>query len=202
MGRRLATAGLGGALAGVLALAVFAGTDAAPRAGRTPRLIVTSEQIAPGSTIADAHVTNFPGFGCSGGNISPEVRWSGAPAGTKSFAVTMFDPDAPTGSGFWHWVVFNIPPTATDLPKNAGDLKASLMPPGTVQSRTDFGVPGYNGPCPPPGDRPHRYVITVFALDVDKLGPDQNTSAAVVGFNLHFHTLARGMLMGRYGRPK
>jgi len=197
---RLAAAGLGGALVGALALTMVAG--AAPKAKKVQRLIVTSEQIAPGGRIADEQVTNFPGFGCSGGNISPQVRWSGAPAGTKSFAVTKYDPDAPTGSGFWHWVVFDIPPTVSELPKNAGDPKANLMPPGAIQSRTDFGVPGYNGPCPPPGDKPHRYYITVFALNVDKLGTDQNTSAAVVGFNLHGHTLARGALMGKYGRPK
>ena len=131
--------------------------------------------------IKDEQVTNFPGFGCNGGNVSPELTWSGAPAGTKSFAVTMYDRDAPTGSGFWHWVVFNIPATVHELPKNAGDAKANLMPPGAVQSRTDFGVPGYNGPCPPAGDKPHRYHITVFAVDVDHIDADQSTSAAVVG---------------------
>jgi hypothetical protein len=99
-------------------------------------------------------------------------------------------------------VLFNIPATANELPKNAGNPKANLVPPGTIQSREDFGVSGYNGPCPPPGDKPHHYFITVYALDVDKLGPDQNTSAAVVGFNIHAHTLAKGVLMGKYGRAK
>ncbi|HEX4114002.1 MAG TPA: YbhB/YbcL family Raf kinase inhibitor-like protein [Stellaceae bacterium] len=193
---RFATIGL------VLALGVTLGMAAEAAKPRVPRLKVTSDQIARGGVIADEQVTNFAGFGCSGGNVSPEVKWTGAPAGTKSFAVTLYDPDAPTGSGFWHWVVFNIPATATELPKNAGDLKANLAPPGTVQSREDFGVPGYNGPCPPAGDKPHRYRITVYALDVDKLGPDQNTSAAVVGFNIHFHTLAKGVLVGHYGRTK
>jgi Raf kinase inhibitor-like YbhB/YbcL family protein len=202
MWRRFATAGLGGALVGALALSIGAGTATAQKSNKMQRLKVTSEQITPGGTIADEQVTNFPGFGCSGGNVSPEVRWSGAPASTKSFAMTIYDPDAPTGSGFWHWVVFNIPATANELPKNAGDPKANLVPPGTIQSREDFGVPGYNGPCPPPGDKPHRYFIAVYALDVDKLGPDQNTSAAVVGFNIHAHTLAKGVLMGKYGRAK
>jgi Raf kinase inhibitor-like YbhB/YbcL family protein len=202
MWRRFATAGLGGALVGALALSIGAGTATAQKSNKMQRLKVTSEQITTGGTIADEQVTNFPGFGCSGGNVSPEVRWSGAPASTKSFAMTIYDPDAPTGSGFWHWVVFNIPATANELPKNAGDPKANLVPPGTIQSREDFGVPGYNGPCPPPGDKPHRYFIAVYALDVDKLGPDQNTSAAVVGFNIHAHTLAKGVLMGKYGRAK
>jgi Raf kinase inhibitor-like YbhB/YbcL family protein len=202
MWHRLATAGLGGALVGALALTIIAGADAAQKSNKVLRLIVTSEQISPGGKIADEQVTDFPGFGCSGGNVSPEIRWSGAPTGTKSFAVTMYDPDAPTGSGFWHWVVFNIPATANELPKNAGDVKANLVPPGTIQSREDFGVPGYNGPCPPPGDKPHRYYLSVYALDIDKLGPDQNTSAAVVGFNIHAHTLAKGTLTGKYGRAK
>jgi hypothetical protein len=182
-------------------MALGTAADAATKQ-KVPRLKVSSEQIARGGTIVDEQVTNFSGWGCNGGNVSPEISWSGAPPGTKSFAVTMFDPDAPTGSGFWHWVAFNIPATASELPKNAGDLKANLAPPGTVQSREDFGVPGYNGPCPPAGDKPHRYRITVYALDVDKLGPDQNTSGAVVGFYIHGHTLAKGVLVGHYGRAK
>ncbi|HXW19204.1 MAG TPA: YbhB/YbcL family Raf kinase inhibitor-like protein, partial [Roseiarcus sp.] len=117
-----------------------------------------------------------------------------------SFALTIYDPDAPTGSGFWHWVVFNIPPDTTSLPKNAGDPKANLMPAGTVQGRTDFGTPGYGGPCPPKGDKPHHYHLRVFAVDVDKIDADANATAATVGFNLHFHTLAKGELVGRYGR--
>ncbi len=200
MWRVLATMGL------VVALAVSfsSGVDAAKRSKqpKVPRLKVTSQEITRGGTIANEQVTNFPGFGCSGGNVSPEIKWSPGPSGTKSYAVTIYDPDAPTGSGFWHWVVFNIPATATELAKNAGDLKANLAPPGTVQSREDFGVPGYNGPCPPPGDKPHRYRITVYALDVAQLGPNQDTSAAVVGFNIHFHTLAKGVLTGTYARSK
>ncbi len=188
----------------VLALGIgfSTGADAARKSNKmkVPRLKVTSEQIARGGTIADEQVANT--FGCKGGNVSPEIKWSPGPAGTKSYAVSIYDPDAPTGSGFWHWVVFNIPATANELPKNAGDLKANLAPPGTVQSRTDFGVPGYGGPCPPPGDKPHRYHITVFAVDVDHLDGDQNIPAAVVGLQLHFHTLAKGVLTGKYGRSK
>src|SRR5882724_5138363 len=146
---------------------------------------LTSAEIKDGATIANEQV--FKGFGCTGGNVSPALSWSGAPAGTKSFAVSIYDPDAPTGSGWWHWVVFNIPPATTSLPKGAGDVKKKLMPKGAIQSRTDFGADGYGGPCPPPGDKP----------------PDAKNdaaSAALVGFDLHFHTLAKATLTGLYGR--
>jgi len=174
------------------ALALFAGSAAAAK------FTLSSPEIKQGGAIADEQV--FNGFGCTGKNISPELKWSGAPAAAKSFALTVYDPDAPTGSGFWHWVVFNIPATATSIPKNAGDVKANLMPAGAVQSRTDFGVPGWGGPCPPQGDKPHRYIFTLFAVDVDKLDANAGTSAAVVGFNLHFHTLAKATFTGKFGR--
>src|SRR5271156_3021859 len=133
-------------------------------------MTLTSPDIAPGARIADEQV--FSAFGCSGKNVSPALSWSGAPKGTKSFALSVYDPDAPTGSGFWHWVVFNIPADVTSLPKGAGDPKSDAAPKGAVQSRTDYGVPGYGGPCPPKGDKPHRYQFTVFAVDVDKLDAD------------------------------
>jgi Raf kinase inhibitor-like YbhB/YbcL family protein len=164
-------------------------------------LTVTSPDVKEGATIANEQV--FKGFGCTGNNVSPALSWSGAPAGTKSFAVSIYDPDAPTGSGFWHWVVFNIPANVSSLPKGAGDAKKKkLTPKGAVQSRTDFGSDGYGGPCPPKGDQPHHYQITVFAVDVDKLpdAKDHNASAALVGFDLHFHTLAKATLTGVYGR--
>jgi Raf kinase inhibitor-like YbhB/YbcL family protein len=161
---------------------------------------VTSADIGYGRTFAYQQIANT--FGCSGGNISPEIKWSGAPADTESYAVTLYDPDAPTGSGFWHWVIFNIPATVHELVKNAGDLKAKLAPPGSMQARTDFGVAGYNGPCPPPGDRPHHYRITVYAVNVPRLAGDGNTPAADIGFELHFHAIAKGVLIGLYGRPK
>ena len=144
----------------------------------------------------------YKGFGCTGDNVSPTLKWKGAPKGTKSFAVTVYDPDAPTGSGWWHWVIFNIPADVTSLPKNAGDPSANLAPAGSVQGRTDFGTPGYGGPCPPQGDKPHHYHFTVYALDVDKIDADQNASAAYIGYNIHFHTLAKGQLLGMYGRAK
>ena len=161
---------------------------------------LTSSEIKEGGTIANEQV--FKGFGCTGGNLSPSLSWSGAPSGTKSFAVSIYDPDAPTGSGWWHWVVFNIPAGTTSLPKDAGNVKKKLMPKGAIQSRTDFGADGYGGPCPPPGDKPHHYHFTVYALDIDKIDADQNASPAYIGFNIHFHTLAKGHFVGLYGRKK
>jgi Raf kinase inhibitor-like YbhB/YbcL family protein len=173
------------------ATALFASVTAAQA------LSLTSPDIKPDATIADEQV--FNSFGCSGKNISPALTWSDAPAGTKSFALSVYDPDAPTGSGFWHWVIFNIPATVTSLPKGAGDPKSATAPKGAVQSRTDFGVPGYGGPCPPKGDKPHHYQFTIFAVDIDKIDADENASAAFVGFNLHFHTLAKATLTGLWG---
>jgi len=170
--------------------------------GRTTPAVVglalTSPEIAPGATIQNEQV--YRGFGCNGTNISPELRWSGAPGATKGYAVTVYDPDAPTGSGWWHWVIINIPPTASFLPRNAGDPKLGLAPPGTIQIRTDFGTVGYGGPCPPAGDRPHRYQFTIFALDIDRLPVDDTVTAALVGFNLRTHTLSKATLTGFYSR--
>ena len=163
-------------------------------------MTLTSADIKEGGTMATEQV--FKGFGCTGSNLSPALSWSGAPSGTKSFALSMYDPDAPTGSGWWHWVVFNIPVATTSLPKGAGDAKKKLMPKGATQSRSDFGTAGYGGPCPPPGDKAHRYQITVFAVDVDKLPNAKNdaVSAALASFDLNSHTLAKATLTGLYGR--
>jgi Raf kinase inhibitor-like YbhB/YbcL family protein len=163
-------------------------------------MTLTSTEIKDGANIANEQV--FKGFGCTGGNISPALSWSGAPSGTKSFAISVYDPDAPTGSGWWHWVVFNLPASTTSLPKGAGDVKKKLMPKGAIQSRTDFSTDGYGGPCPPAGDKPHHYQFTVFAVDVDKLPDAKNdaASAALVGFDLKFHTLGKATLTGLYGR--
>ena len=161
-------------------------------------LKLTSSDIHAGQTIANPQVASV--MGCTGNNVSPALSWSGAPAGTKSFAVTMYDPDAPTGSGWWHWVVYNIPASATSIAAGAGDPKKNLLPAGSVQGNTDFGVPGYGGPCPPPKDKPHHYHITLFALDTDKIDVPAGATAAYVGFNLHAHTLAKTELMALYGR--
>ena len=139
------------------------------------------------------------GFGCAGDNKSPHLKWSDAPPGTKSFAVTCYDPDAPTGSGFWHWLVVNIPANVNELAEGAGSA-GDKLPTGALQTRTDFGAPGYGGPCPPAGDHPHRYLFTVFAVKADKLDVKVDTSAAVVGFNLHFNTLAEAKIMGLFKR--
>src|SRR6266567_2775664 len=123
-------------------------------AANAQSMSLTSTDLKEGATIANEQV--FKGFGCTGGNVSPALRWSGAPAGTKSFAVTMYDPDAPTGSGWWHWVVYNIPAAVTSLPAGAGDPGKNLLAAGATQGNTDFGAAGYGGPCPPPGDKPHH----------------------------------------------
>ncbi len=160
---------------------------------------VESAEVKPNAKMAEAQV--YKGFGCEGGNISPSLTWKGAPAGTKSFAVTMYDPDAPTGSGWWHWVVFNIPADTTSIPAGAGDPASGKMPKGAVQSRTDFGKPGYGGPCPPQGDKPHRYIITVYALKVDKLSDvDENSAGAMVGFMTKASGLGKATLTAAYGR--
>ena len=174
-------------------LSAFLGAEAA--AAQT--MTLTSPDIAPGARIANEQV--FKGFGCTGANISPALSWSGAPKGAKSFALSVYDPDAPSGNGFWHWVVFNIPPDVTSLPKGAGDPKGPAAPKGAVQTRSDFGVPGYSGPCPPRGDPPHHYQFTIFALDTPQLDGDKNTPAAVIGNQLHFHALAEAELVGVWG---
>jgi Raf kinase inhibitor-like YbhB/YbcL family protein len=136
-------------------------------------------------------------FGCHGENISPQLYWENPPKETQSFAVTMYDKDAPTGSGLWHWVIFNIPPNITELKSNAGDVTKAIAPAGSVQSNTDVGKPGYLGPCPPPGQS-HQYLITVFALK-SKLDLDKNATPAVVGFYLGQQTIAKASLV-MYGQ--
>jgi Raf kinase inhibitor-like YbhB/YbcL family protein len=162
------------------------------------RLRLIGTDVHPGSKIGNIHV--FKGMDCTGDNLSPALSWQGAPAATKSYAVTIYDPDAPTGSGWWHWVVFNIPASTTRLPEGAGDATKNLLPAGAVQGNTDFGAPGYGGPCPPKGDKPHHYIFTVYALNTDKIDVPANATAAYVGFNLHAHQLAKATLTGLYWR--
>lgn len=159
---------------------------------------LTGTDVHQGAKIPLVHV--FSGMGCGGGNVSPALEWHGAPAGTKSFAVTVYDPDAETGSGWWHWVVYNIPATTTSLPADAGDASKHLLPAGTVQGNTDFGAPGYGGPCPPVGDKPHHYHFTVYALNVTKIDLPANATAAYVGFNIHGHLIAKAEFTALYGR--
>ncbi|HYC66974.1 YbhB/YbcL family Raf kinase inhibitor-like protein [Brevundimonas sp.] len=149
---------------------------------------LSSNDITDGGVLPDAQVH-------AGGNTSPHLGWSGAPKGTRSYAVTCFDPDAPTGSGFWHWTVANIPADVTEL---ASGASSRGMPAGSVQGRTDFGETGYGGAAPPPGHGPHRYIFTVFAVDTEKLDVTPDNSGAVFGFNLHFHTLAKASITATY----
>jgi Raf kinase inhibitor-like YbhB/YbcL family protein len=159
---------------------------------------ISSSDFEPGGPLKEAQV--YKGFGCEGGNASPGLAWRNAPAGTKSFAVTVYDPDAPTGSGWWHWLIFDIPATVTRLPARAGDPKTGLAPAASVQTPTDFGAPGYGGACPPKGDRPHRYVFTVYALKIEKLGLPTTATGAMVGFNLNAQSLGKATVTARYGR--
>lgn len=159
---------------------------------------VSSPDFVPGGTVKKAQV--FDGWGETGGNLSPELSWSGAPAGTRSFAVTVYDPDAPTGSGWWHWQAYDIPSGVTRLPAGAGTPGKGGAPAGMVQGRNDYGARGYGGPCPPPGDRPHRYVLTVFALKVERLEVGPDASCAAVGFNLNANALATASVTSLYGR--
>ena len=161
-------------------------------------MFLRSSSFSDGDYLGQSHVLSEEfGFGCAGDNQSPQLTWGDAPEGTKSFAVTCYDPDAPTGSGFWHWLVVNIPADVTELDLGAGSAGGTL-PDGALQTRTDFGAPGWGGPCPPQGAHPHRYILTAFAVSEESLPVATDTSAAVVGFMLNFNTLDKATLMGLY----
>ncbi len=165
-----------------------------------PDFILTSKSFKDGDYLSDNHVLSEDfGFGCAGGNQSPHLAWTEPPAGTESFALTCFDPDAPTGSGFWHWVVVNIPADVREFELGAGS-EGGNIPPAALQVRTDFSKPGYGGPCPPQGDHPHRYVFAIHAVNMAELPVNAETSAAVIGFLLNFNSLAKSTLMGLYKR--
>jgi Raf kinase inhibitor-like YbhB/YbcL family protein len=190
--------GISLAAAAFASLYLYAATAAAAtETGAMAKLTLTSSDLVEGGHIADAQVFNE--FGCKGGNISPALAWSGAPAETKSFALLMYDPDAPTGSGWWHWVVYNIPAGTSSLPAGAGNPHKNLLPSGALQGRTDYGTHGYGGPCPPPG-KPHRYFLRLYALKVAKLEVPADASPALIGFNVNAQQLAKAELMGLYGR--
>jgi len=162
---------------------------------------LTSPDIKPNATVGEEHV--FNGFGCSGKNISPALQWTGAPKGAKSFALLVHDPDAPTGgAGWWHWLVIDIPADTTELKKDAGKGDGSNLPRGAVQIATDFGAPGWGGPCPPAGDKPHRYNFTLHALKVEKLEVPKDAKASLVGSMVNANSIAKATLTGKYGRAK
>ncbi|MEL6548390.1 MAG: YbhB/YbcL family Raf kinase inhibitor-like protein [Myxococcota bacterium] len=156
---------------------------------------LSSPDVAEGQRLAARHV--FEGFGCKGGNLSPELTWSGAPKGTKSYAVSVYDPDAPTGSGWWHWNVFNLPSETSTLPRGATATQG--LPKGARQATNDYGAMGFGGACPPPGEV-HRYVITVYALDVKTLEVPKNASNALIGFMTRAHSLASEHITAVFSR--
>ncbi|MET8083403.1 YbhB/YbcL family Raf kinase inhibitor-like protein [Micromonospora sp. NPDC005237] len=158
-----------------------------------PSFTLTSDDVQNGEPMDARH-----GHGSTGGeNVSPHLTWSDFPAETKSFAVTCYDPDAPTGSGFWHWVLVNVPADVTQLPTGAGSAAGTDLG-GAFSVRNDYGEQGFGGAAPPTGDRPHRYVFAVHALDVDRLDLTPDASPAYVGFNLTFHTIARAVIRPTY----
>ena len=187
---------LAGGWLGTWLMCIGATVAAEPPVSTGP-FVLTSPDIASGGKIAAAQV--FNGFGCQGGNVSPALSWRGVPAGTRSFALLVHDPDAPTGSGWWHWIVYNIPADTTSLPADAGDPHKHLIPAGAVQGRSDYGNAGYGGPCPPPG-KPHHYNFRLYALKVAKLELPADATAALVGFNVRAQALGSAELTGLYGR--
>lgn len=170
-------------------------------------LISTSVLFAQGFTLKSTEISGqlgieqvFNGFGCKGENTSPSLSWVNAPKGTKSFAITMYDKDAPTGSGWWHWVAFDIPKDVMNLVKDAGNAKQNLMPKGAIQSASSYGSKGFGGACPPVGHGAHQYVFTIYALDTDKLGIDANATPALAGYMINAHTLAKASVIAYYSR--
>lgn len=159
---------------------------------------LSSPIIKPDSFLTEEQV--FDGFGCTGKNQSPALKWEAIPQGTKSFAITVYDPDAPTGSGWWHWVVYNIPANVTGIAAGAGEPTGRRLPPGAVQGRTDYGTHAFGGACPPQGDKPHRYIFTVYALKIEKMEVSPDASAALIGFMINTNALGKASFTARFGR--
>ena len=167
-------------------------------------LMLTTNVLAEGFYLSSADIQGqiandqvFNSFGCTGKNISPQLSWGNAPAGTKSFAVTVYDPDAPTGSGWWHWVVFNIPKSVDQLKTGASN---STMPKGVIESATSYGSKGFGGACPPKGDKAHRYIFTAYALNTEKIEQNADARPELIGFFLNSHVIAKASIMAYYGR--
>lgn len=161
-------------------------------------LILSSDNIESGEFMAKTQEYN--GFGCSGGNLSPHLKWSNAPEGTKSFAITAYDPDAPTGSGWWHWQLVNIPVTVTEIPTGAGDSKKGILPTGSTQIQNDYGSRNFGGACPPEGHGVHRYRFTVHALSVGKLELPEGASGALAGYMINTNTIESSTIESLYKR--
>lgn len=153
-----------------------------------------SPTLKPGGVLPDEHV--FNGFDYNGPNISPALTWTNPPKGTQSFAINVHDPDAPTDSGWWHWVVLDIPASVHSLEQGAS---AKGLPAPMIQSLTDFGVPGFGGACPPKGDKPHRYIFTIYALDVPTLGLDAKAMPSMASFMINQHVLGKASITVTYG---
>ena len=159
-----------------------------------PSFEVVSDDISHGQTLDRLHVHGSAG----GGDESPQLSWSGAPTDTQSYAVTCFDPDAPTVSGWWHWLVVDLPASVHSLPQNAGAADGSHLPQGALQLRSDFGSFGFGGAGPPQGDPDHRYFFVIHAIDVTSLGITSDVPPAMASFNITAHTIARAEIVGTY----
>lgn len=166
-------------------------------ATRHPGFVLETTAFTPGGRFADAQL--FNGMGYSGGNLSPALSWRGAPPGTKSYALMMHDPDAPTGSGWWHWVVYDIPADVAALPAGAGAADGSKLPAGAKHGVTDFGTAGYGGAAPPKGHGVHHYDFRLFALGVPKIDPPPGATAAMIGFMVNANALAVAYIQATYG---
>lgn len=176
------------------ASAASAPDDPYEKLPKVPSLSVSSQTLTDGAALPRAQMSGT--FGVPGGqDQSPQLEWSPGPEGTKSYVVTMYDIDAPTGSGFWHWAVHGLPASTTTLSAGAGDANSTLLPPGAVQVPNDAGMPRYLGAAPPKGDSPHRYYFTVTALDIEQLPESGTATPEMLGFTIRTHTLARGHLM-------
>lgn len=170
----------------------------APLSVTASGLELSSDDIAEGVHMDKAQ--EFNGFGCSGADMSPHLKWTNPPASTKSYAITVHDPDAPTGSGWWHWQVVNIPASITELKNGAGSPEGDLMPTGSQQINNDYGVSGFGGACPPKGHGDHRYRFTVHALSVEKLDLPENASGALTGYMINANTIAKDTIEALYKR--
>jgi Raf kinase inhibitor-like YbhB/YbcL family protein len=157
---------------------------------------LTTTSFDPSKRIPTKHI--FNGFGCTGENKSPALAWKNPPSGTKSFLITVYDPDAPTGSGWWHWTVANIPANVRKIPEGASEHQK--LPKNVIEGRNDYGKASYGGPCPPIADRPHRYVFTIYALNRETVDVNAESSGAVMGFNAKQNSLGEASFTSRYGR--